>query len=179
VKHLCVFCGSNPGRGDDYVSAARELGEAMVALDCGLVYGGGNVGMMGTVADAVLAGGGEAIGVVPKDLFADENIHRGLTDLVWVADMAQRKARMTELSNGFVVLPGGLGTLDELFEMWVNAQLKIEDLPVGLLNTDGYYTLLLEFLDECVVNGFVQRDARDMLVCDSVPSKLVERLLGL
>ena len=133
--------------------------------------------MMGTVADAVLASGGEAIGVVPEGLFADEHIHSGLSELVWVRDMAERKAKMTELSDGFVVLPGGLGTLDELFEMWVSAQLKIEDLPVGLLNTDGYYTTLLTFLDECVDKGFVQSGARDMLVCESTPRELVERLL--
>jgi hypothetical protein len=149
----------------------------MVAAGCGLVYGGGCAGMMGAVADAVLASGGEAIGVVPEGLFADEHIHSGLSELVWVRDMAQRKAKMTELSDGFVVLPGGLGTLDELFEMWVSAQLKIEDLPVGLLNTDGYYTTLLTFLDECVDKGFVQSGACDMLVCESTPRELVERLL--
>ena len=179
MKSLCVFCGSNPGHDEAYVEAARHLGGAMAGAGCRLIYGGGSGGLMGTVADAVLEQGGEAIGVVPTGLFGDEHVHRGLSQLEWVENMAERKARMTELSDGFVVLAGGLGTLDELFEMWVSAQLNIEQLPVGLLNTSNYYTLMLEFLDHSVTEGFVSQVTRDMLVCESQPATLVERMLAL
>ena len=177
MQRLCVFCGSNPGRQREYVDAAKALGRAMVEHDCALVYGGGSQGMMGAIADAVLEQGGQAIGVVPDGLFSNHHVHDNLSELLLVTDMAERKARMTELSDGFVVLPGGLGTLDELFEMWVSAQLGIERLPVGLLNTAGYYTGMLEFLDRCVSEGFVQDTHRDMLVCEAEPAALLGRML--
>ncbi|MBS35342.1 MAG: TIGR00730 family Rossman fold protein [Thiotrichales bacterium] len=177
MSRLCVFCGSNPGRLSSYTVGARAMGHALVDAGCGLVYGGGSGGMMGAVADGVLEKGGEAIGIVPEGLFADEHVHTGLTQKVMTRDFAERKAKMAELSDGFIALPGGLGTLDELFEMWVSVQLGIEDLPVGLLNTDGFYDRLLDFLDHCVTENYVSQANRDMLICETDPKVLVQRVL--
>lgn len=177
MKRLCVFCGSSPGIDPAYVQGAGALGRALVSHGCGLVYGGGSRGMMGTVADAVLEAGGEAIGVVPDGLFKAESVHTGLSELKYTTTMAERKALMTDLSDGFIVLPGGVGTLDELFEVWVWNQLGIENLPCGLLNTAGYYDGLLGFLDHTVESAFVRREHRSLLMVDSKPDQLVSRLL--
>ena len=133
---------------------------------------------MGAVAEAVLEAGGEAIGVVPAGLFGSQHVHPGLTDLREVSDMAERKALMTKLCDGFVTLPGGLGTLDELFEMWAYGQLGLQPHPIGLLNTAGYYDQLIGFLDQTVTAGYVDSAYRDMLMVDDEPQRLVGRLLG-
>lgn len=178
MKRVCAFCGSRPGAKPDYIEAASDFGRCLVGAGHGLVYGGGRQGMMGAVADAVLNAGGEVIGVVPLDLFGEEHLHTRLTDLREVVSMAQRKAVMTELSDAFVTLPGGLGTLDELFEMWAYGQIGLQTHPIGLLNTIGYYDQLISFLDQTVENGYVESTNREMLIVDADPSQLVERLLG-
>ena len=178
VKRLCAFCGSSPGTDPVYVEAARALGRCLAHAGHGLVYGGGRRGMMGAIADAVLEAGGEAIGVVPADLFGSEHVHPGLSELRQVVSMAERKAVMTELCNGFVTLPGGLGTLDELFEMWAYRQLGLQPHPLGLLNTAGYYDQLIAFLDHTVAQGYVDSVYRNMLVVENDPTQLVGRLLG-
>ena len=178
MKRLCAFCGSRPGTDQAYIDAARALGRCLASAGHGLVYGGGRQGMMGAVADAVLEAGGEAIGVVPADLFGSEHVHTDLSELRQVASMAERKAVMTELCDGFVTLPGGLGTLDELFEMWAYGQLGLQPHPIGLLNTAGYYNHLIAFLDHTVAQGYVDSVYRDMLVVEDEPRQLVGRVLG-
>ena len=177
MKRLCAFCGSRVGTEPDYVDAARVFGRCLAERGHGLVYGGGRKGMMGAVADAVLQSGGEAIGVVPAGLFGEEHVHPGLTQLREVSSMAERKAVMTELCDGFVTLPGGLGTLDELFEMWAYAQIGLQAHPLGLLNTAGYYDHLIAFLDHTVAHGYVDTVNREMLMVDDNPEQLVRRLL--
>ena len=177
MRRLCAFCGSRVGAEPDFVAAAQSLGRSLVINGCALVYGGGCGGMMGAVADAVLEAGGEVIGVVPAGLFGDEHVHTGLSELKEVGSMAERKALMTELSDGFVTLPGGLGTLDELFEMWAYAQIGLQAHPLGLLNTLGYYDHLLAFLDSTVANGYVDDRYRHLLIVDNHPDRLVQRLL--
>jgi hypothetical protein len=175
--HVCVFCGSNVGRDPRYVETARGLGTALAEEGIGLVYGGGKVGLMGTVADAALAAGGTVIGVIPKSLVDFEVEHKGLTSLHVVGSMHERKAMMSDLADGgYIALPGGLGTFEELFEVWTWAQLGYHPKPVGMLNVAGYYDGLLTFLDTTVTSGFVTRGHRDMLLVDTEPRSLVARL---
>jgi len=161
---LCVYCGSSPGERDAYVEAARELGRELAARDVTLVYGGGRVGLMGAVADATLAAGGDAHGVIPDALEAKEIAHSGLTDLDVVDSMHARKARMAELSDGFVALPGGFGTLEEILEVLTWAQLGFHDDPCGFLDADGYYEHLRAFVAHQTEEGFVEPKHRDMVV---------------
>ena len=177
MAHLCVFCGSKPGADPVFVEAARTFGALMANQQCSLVYGGGSKGMMGAIADAVLEASGEVIGVVPKDLFAHDHLHRSLTRTVYVSNMSERKNVMTDMSQGFVVLPGGLGTLDELFELWANKQLDLHGHPIGLLNTRGYYDSLLEFLRTSVAKDYVSRDHYALLKTESDPKRLLQRML--
>lgn len=155
---------------------ARRLGGLLVARHIGLVYGGGDVGLMGEIADAVMAGGGEVIGIIPKALATKEVAHFGVTELEVVDSMHTRKARMAALSEAFIALPGGIGTMEELFETWTWVQLGYHAKPVGLLNTAGYYTPLLEFLDKMVLQGFLRDKHRQMLVVDSDPAALLDKL---
>src|SRR5262249_11009257 len=150
MKRLCVFCGSSAGGAAAYADAARRFGPALAAHGLGLVYGGGHVGLMGVVADAVLGGGGEVIGVIPQALVDRELAHTGLTALRVVATMHQRKALMADLADGFVALPGGFGTADELFEILTWAQLGLHAKPVGLLDVNGFFTPLLAWVERCV-----------------------------
>ncbi|MBT3376030.1 MAG: TIGR00730 family Rossman fold protein [Lentisphaerae bacterium] len=169
---VCVNCGSSAGRSPAYLDEARELGAHLAAEGIELVYGGASVGLMGAVADAVLEAGGRAVGVIPKAL-ADKVVHGGLSDLRIVDTMHERKALMFELADAFVALPGGIGTLDELFELLTWAQLGMHSKPYALLNTAGYYDGLLQFLDHTVNQRFVRPEHRQMLlVGDTVPSVL-------
>lgn len=176
MKRLCVFCGSSFGRSPLYREAASQLGTLLAECGIGLVYGGANVGLMGVVADAALAGGGEVIGVLPRGLFDREVAHPGLTDLRLVGSMHERKALMAELADGFLALPGGIGTLDELFEIWTWAQLGIHAKPIGLLNLGGYFDPLLTFLDRQVAEGFLKASHRALPFVDDELPRLLDRL---
>lgn len=156
-RRICVFCGSSPGSNPAHLAAAVELGRTLAASGIGLVYGGAQVGLMGAVADAALAAGGEVIGVIPRQLFAAEVPHSGLTELHQVPDMHARKALMYDLADAFVVLPGGLGTLEELFEAatWNQLGLHARFKPITVLNVDGFYDPLVQLLDDAVTAGFV------------------------
>jgi len=176
LRRLCVFCGSSPGASPTYGEAAEELGRVLVEEGIGLVYGGGKVGLMGRLADAVLAEGGEAIGVLPEALMANEIGHPGLEDLRVVGSMHERKALMADLSDGFVALPGGLGTVEELFEVYTWAQLGLHLKPCALLDVDGYYEGIASFLAHAVNERFLREDHRAMLIVEREPRALVERL---
>ena len=160
---LCVYCGSSAGKHPEYAEQARAFGAEMAKRGIALVYGGGNVGLMGIVADAVLAGGGKVVGVIPRQLVEREVAHKGLTELVVVDTMHQRKTRMFELSDAFVALPGGFGTMDEMFEMLTWAQLGLHRHPCAFLDVRGYYRDLRTMMDHMVVEGFVQAGQRDSL----------------
>jgi uncharacterized protein (TIGR00730 family) len=173
IRRLCVFCGSSAGREPVYRHLAESLGRALAERGIGIVYGGAWVGLMGTLADAALAAGGEVIGVIPQALIEREIGHRGLTELRIVESMHERKARMAELADGFVALPGGIGTLEELFEVWTWAQLGLHAKPCALLDTDGFYGPLVAFLDHLVDAGFVREAHRDMLLTVHSPEELL------
>jgi hypothetical protein len=172
---ICVFTGSRVGRRKAYRSAACALGHELATRGLRLVYGGGNVGLMGVIADTVLANGGQAIGVIPEALQRREVAHENLTVLHVVDTMHERKAMMAELSGGFIAMPGGLGTLEELFEVLTWAQLEIHDKPCGLLNVDGYYDGLVAFIERQVSEGFVMQAHRDMIYVESDPATLLDR----
>ena len=176
LKNLCVYCGSSIGVRPDYAAAAEATGRLLAERGIGVVFGGGSIGMMGAVADAALAEGGEVIGVIPHALAAREVDHVGLTALHKVDTMHERKALMAELSDGFVALPGGLGTLEELMEVWTWVQLGIHRSPVGLLNVAGYFDGLLGFVDHAVAEGFVRPAHRDLLVVADTPLALLDAL---
>ena len=176
MKSICVYCGSSFGTKPIYAEAAKAFGEALVAAGCSLVYGGGRVGLMGALADAVLAAGGRAIGVIPKLLVDKEIGHEGLTELHVVPDMHERKKMMADLADGFVALPGGAGTLEELFEVYTWAQLGYHAKPIGLLNVDGYYAPLAAMLAHTVGEGFMQRTYLDILKMGSEPAALIETM---
>lgn len=173
---ICVFCGSATGRGSGYAEAAAGLGRLLAERDIALVYGGATVGTMGILADAALAGGGSVYGVIPDQLVDWEIAHRGLTELHQVADMHQRKAKMTELADAFIALPGGAGTLEELFEVWTWAQLGLHSKPIGLLDVDGYWSAMLPLLDHMVAEGFLKAEYRDALQFDDDPRQLLSKL---
>jgi uncharacterized protein (TIGR00730 family) len=172
-RRVCVFCGASPGNSPKYAKTARELGEALVAADLGLVFGAGGVGIMGAVSDAVLAAGGEAIGVIPQSLRDREYGRDDLSDLHIVSTMHERKALMHELSAGFVVLPGGLGTFEEFFEVLTWAQLGLHRKPIVVLDVDGYYQPLVELLDHAESSGFMSSADRELVtVVDSTTEVL-------
>jgi uncharacterized protein (TIGR00730 family) len=175
VKRLCVFCGSAAGRQTAYADAARALAAALLDRRLGLVYGGGSVGLMGTLADAVLAGGGEVIGVLPRGLARKELAHQGLSELHVVSSMHERKALMASLADGFVALPGGLGTLEEILEVFTWAQLGIHRKPVGLVDVAGYWTGLLALLRHAVREGFVRPEYAALLLVEPSPAALLDR----
>lgn len=176
---FCVYCGSRPGQREAYADAARRTGSAIAARGSRLVYGGGNVGLMGTVADAALAAGAFVCGVIPRSLMEREVGHRGLSELHVVETMHQRKQMMAERADAFIALPGGIGTFEELFEVWTWRQLGYHDQPIGLLNIEGYYDGLLAFLDRSVAEGFLGENVRALLLADDDPERLVERLARL
>ncbi|MGJ0486489.1 MAG: TIGR00730 family Rossman fold protein [Methylomicrobium sp.] len=175
LKNICVYCGSSPGNREAYTEKARALAETLVNRGIGLVYGGASIGLMGAVADHVLRLGGRAVGVIPEALMRKEVAHYQLTEMHITHSMHERKMRMAELSDGFIALPGGLGTLEELFEIWTWAQLGFHQKPCGLLNVEGYYNPLIEFLDHAVTEQFVKDSHRAMLIMESEPEKLLDR----
>ncbi len=175
MKRICVFCGSSPGDGAEYLQAARELGLALAGKKLALVYGGGNVGLMGQVARSCLDAGGEVFGVITRQLVDMEVALTSLNNLEIVGTMHERKARMADLADGFIALPGGLGTLDEFFEILTWAQLGLHRKPCGLLNTGGYYDRLLEFLDLAVEKKFIGDVPRGLILTDHKPESLLEK----
>jgi len=175
LRRVCVYCGSNAGTQPAYAEAARQVGRLLAGRGIALVYGGGKVGMMGLMADAALAAGGEVVGIIPRSLQAREVEHRGITTLHVVGTMHERKALMAELSDAFVALPGGLGTLDELFEIWTWAQLGEHAKPCGLLNVRGFFDPLIRHVDHAVAEGFVRAAHRAMLLVDTDPDVLLDR----
>ncbi|MFM8341091.1 MAG: TIGR00730 family Rossman fold protein [Methylomonas sp.] len=178
INSICVYCGSNPGRLDAYSQAANRLAESLVNRNIRLIYGGASIGMMGMVADRVLTLGGEVIGVIPQALSHQEVAHPNLTELHITNTMHERKMLMAELADGFIALPGGIGTLEELFEIWTWAQLGIHNKPLGLLNVAGYFDDLIRFLDHMTEQAFFKSRHRQMLMVESQPEPLLNRLLN-
>ncbi|HET9643503.1 MAG TPA: TIGR00730 family Rossman fold protein [Burkholderiaceae bacterium] len=173
---ICVYCGSRHGARACYTSSAREIGRLVGERGWRLVYGGGKVGLMGEVADSALASGAEVVGVIPDSLMRREVGHAGLTELHVVPSMHQRKHMMAERADAFIALPGGIGTFEELFEVWTWAQLGYHDQPIGLLNIEGYYDRLLQFLQHTVDEGFLAAQQFERLRVDSDPTRLLDRL---
>jgi uncharacterized protein (TIGR00730 family) len=176
MKAIAVYCGANSGADTVYADAARGLARVLVERNIGLVYGGGKVGLMGVIADEVLRLGGEATGVIPRALLEREVGHTGLTRQFVVKDMHERKAMMSDLADGFIAMPGGMGTLEELFEMVTWAQLGIHAKPIGLLNAKGFWDGLARFVDHMVEQGFVRKAHAGLLMLDADPGALVARL---
>ncbi len=173
---VCVFCGSSAGFSGVYRSAAAELGRFLSEQGLGLVYGGGRIGLMGVVADAVLAQGGQVIGIIPQPMIAREIWHSGLTELRVVPSMHARKSLMAELADAFIALPGGFGTLEEFCEMVTWSQLGIHRKPCGLLNVDGYYDPLLQMFDRAVAEGFLKRENRELVLAAPDSRRLLEQM---
>ena len=176
MKRICVFCGSNRGGRAGYATATRELASALVGAGLSVVYGGGRVGLMGELANEVLRLGGEVTGVIPRSLVEREVGHTGLSDLRVVETMHERKALMADLADGFLALPGGLGTLEEIFEVWTWAQLGMHHKPVAFLDMGGYYAPLVEFLDQATREGFVRRQHRAIAIIDDDPVALIAKM---
>ena len=173
---ICVYTGSRHGSRPEYEASARAFGALLAREGIGLVYGGGRLGLMGVVADAALAAGGEVVGIIPQKLVDLEVAHTGLTELHIVHSMHERKALMADLADGFVALPGGIGTLEELFEVWAWLHLGYHDKPCGLLNVAGFYDSLIVFLDSIVTEGFLRADTRAMLFADDDGERLLDAL---
>ncbi len=174
---ICVFCGSSFGKNPEYLYAAKAVGAALARRNIRLVYGGGAVGLMGAVADAALAAGGEVTGIIPRVLAREEISHPRLTSLYVTASMHERKLKMADLADAFIALPGGVGTLEETFEVWTWTQLGIHSKPIGLLNVAGFYDRLIAFADQLVEDGFVKPDHRAIALADDDPERLIDRLL--
>ena len=175
INSICIYCGSSPGRLEAYSTAASALAQALVSRNIRLVYGGAGIGLMGRVADEVLKLGGQAIGIIPKALAHKEVAHKNLTELHVTDSMHERKMLMAELSDGFIALPGGIGTLEELFEIWTWAQLGFHNKPCGLLNVEGYYDLLIGFLDHVAAEQFFKKDHHALLLVETNPDVLLDR----
>jgi uncharacterized protein (TIGR00730 family) len=178
MRRLCVFCGSSTGNCTTHAANARRFGAALAERRLGLVYGAGNIGLMGILADEVLRAGGEVIGVIPQALVDREVAHEGLTERHIVSTMHERKALMADLADGFAALPGGFGTADELFEILTWAQLGLHAKPIGLLNTAGYFEPLLAWLDLMVAEGFLREEHRRLLLTAEEPERLLDAILS-
>jgi hypothetical protein len=176
---ICVFTGSRHGARTEYTDAAKQLGRVLAERSYGLVYGGGNVGLMTVIADTVLDLNGHVTGVIPDSLVSKEVAHQGLTDLRVVQSMHERKALMAELSDGFIAMPGGIGTMEEFFEVLSWAQLGIHEKPCALLNVCGYYDPLIQFLDQAVTEDFIKPKHHALLIVESEPAKLLDRFATL
>jgi uncharacterized protein (TIGR00730 family) len=175
MKRICVYCGSNPGANPAYSEAGRLLGHELANRGLGLVYGGAKVGVMGAVAAGMLEKGGSAIGVIPHFFVTKEVAHDGLDELIVVDSMHERKSRMADISDGFIALPGGWGTIEEIFEVLTWAQLGHHHKPCGLLNVDSYYDELAVFLEKAIENKFVKEEFRPMMMMDESPASLLDR----
>ena len=176
VERICVFCGASPGARPAYRETTAELARVLVGAGIGVVYGGGGVGLMGALADAVIGAGGSLTGVIPRALVDREIAHRDVADMRVVGSMHERKALMAELSDAFIALPGGIGTLEELFEVYTWAQLGLHRKPCALLNVDGYFDGIETFLGHAVAERFLRQETRDLLLVESDPAVLLERL---
>ena len=176
IKSLCVYCGSSPGRQTIYLETAHQLADALIAREIQLIYGGANIGIMGALANRVLAAGGKVTGVIPKALAHQEVMHSGLSELHITHSMHERKLKMAELADGFIALPGGIGTLEELFEIWTWSQLGFHHKPIALLNIAGYYDGLLSFLDHIENEQFFRPQHRKLLHVDSEISALLNTI---
>ena len=176
MPNICVYCGSSSGNNPAFTAAARALGAAIAGHGYGLVYGGASIGLMGTVADSVMASGGDAIGVMPQSLADKEIAHQQLSTLYITSSMHERKTKMADLSDAFVALPGGLGTLEELFEIWTWGQLAFHQKPIGLLNVEGYFSGLITFLDNSQQAGFIKPEHLQMLTVADKPEHLLEKM---
>jgi uncharacterized protein (TIGR00730 family) len=176
IKRVCIFCGSRKGRRLAYEEAAKRMGTVLAKRGIGVVYGGGSVGLMGVIADSVISEGGEIIGVIPKALVAREVVHTGLTDLHIVGSMHERKALMSRLSDAFIALPGGFGTLEEFCEVLTWAQLGLHKKPCGILNVEGFYDPLLLLFNRAVEEGFVSPEHRMLVLVETEPERLLELL---
>ncbi len=176
LTSLCVFCGSNPGHDPRFAQAARALGVLLAQRGTTLVYGGGHTGLMGALADGALASEGRVIGVIPEGLAERELAHRGLTEQYVVTTMHERKALMASLSDAFLAMPGGLGTLDELFEIWTWAQLGFHKKPIGLLDVDGFFRPLIELVKKLTTAGFARDEHLELVLVDHEPERLLDRL---
>lgn len=179
LRSVCVFCGSSSGNRPEYAAVARELGTLLAARGIGLVYGGGHVGLMGHVADAALAAGGEVAGVIPEHLMRPEVAHQRLTELLVVESMHVRKRTMAERADAFIVLPGGYGTFEEMFEMVTWLQLQLQAKPVGVVNCLGYFDALLAFLRHAAAEGFIRPQHRELLRVDATPARVLDGLIAL
>ena len=177
MKRVCVFCGSNVGSRPEYAAAAREMAATLASRDIGLVYGGGRVGLMGILADEMLARKGSVVGVIPRMLSEREVGHEGLQQLHIVETMHDRKAKMANLADGFIALPGGIGTLEEIFEVWTWAQLGSHKKPCGFLDVNGFFEPLFEFLDKMVEERFLAPRFRQIAIVESDPEKLMDRFM--
>ncbi|MGE4111758.1 MAG: TIGR00730 family Rossman fold protein [Burkholderiales bacterium] len=176
MNNICIFCGSNTGRGDAYADAARAMVRTIAAAGHRIVFGGGKVGLMGVVAEAAIASGAYVIGVTPRRLLEHEVVHTGLSELHVADSMHERKVMMASRADAFIVLPGGMGTFDEMFEILTLTQLGVHEKPCGLLNVNGFYAPLMAFLDRAVEERFVRAEHRDMIVVDDDPARLLQRL---
>jgi uncharacterized protein (TIGR00730 family) len=176
MRRICIFCGSSPGARPAYAEATAEVARLLVGEGVGVVYGGGHVGLMGVLADTAMSAGGEVIGVMPQALVDREIGHTGITELRVVGSMHERKALMADLADAFIALPGGAGTLEELFEVYTWAQLGLHRKPCGLLDVEGYFSGLVGFLDHAVSERFLPQEHREMLIVESDPRALIERL---
>lgn len=176
LRRICVYCGSNSGNNPAHRTAAHALGAFLAGAGIGLVYGGGHVGLMGAVADGALSQNGEVIGVIPQSLMEKELGHGGVTELRVVTSMHERKQMMVDLSDGFIALPGGFGTLDELFETLTWLQLSFHDKPVGLLNVGGFFDGLVDFIGHMSHNGFLKPEHAACMLVENDPGRLIERM---
>jgi uncharacterized protein (TIGR00730 family) len=176
MKRICVFCGTNPGSRADYGAAARQLGRVLAEQEIELVYGGASVGIMGELADSVQEHGGHVTGIIPQQLVEKEAAHTGIPNLIVVASMHQRKSQMADMSDGFIALPGGIGTLEGFLEILTWGQLGIHAKPAGILNVAGYFDGLTGFLDHAVREGFLTQEHRDHVMVDSDANRLLERM---
>lgn len=176
MKRLCVYCGSRPGKSPVHQEKTLELGKQMAAQGIDLVYGGGNVGLMGLIADTIMEEGGQVTGVIPRFLADKEIAHKGITELIMVESMHQRKQKMSELADGFITMSGGIGTFEEFFEMLAWFHLKLHYKPIGILNVDGYYDSLIHFLKQVESEGFLSKATLDAVIVEDQPTSLLEKM---
>ena len=176
MKSICVFCGSSKGTDKIFSSTAKKVGRLLVKENIDLIYGGGNIGLMGSLAETVMEKGGRVTGIIPEFLMRREHATLEISRLIIVKSMHERKAKMSEYSDGFIIMPGGLGTLEEFFEVWTWEQLRLHMKPIGVLNIEGYYNDLIRFLNKAVKKGFIRKEDRDLIIVEEEPKKLLNNM---